>query len=70
MQFADEHGIMVIDECSSVDTEYGYSHRLVNYKNQIFYLIFLLTEITHQRYWININRQWNSLFIEIRIIPA
>lgn len=22
MQFADEHGIMVIDECSSVDTEY------------------------------------------------
>lgn len=22
MQFADEHGIMIIDECPSVDTEY------------------------------------------------
>lgn len=23
MQFADEHGIMIIDECPSVDTEYN-----------------------------------------------
>lgn len=35
MQFADEHGIMIIDECPSVDTEYvfGGDHCfLVKYK--------------------------------------
>lgn len=29
MQFADENGIMVIDECPSVDTEYVLTHRLL-----------------------------------------
>lgn len=29
MQFADEHGIMIIDECPSVDTEYVFSNKRI-----------------------------------------
>lgn len=32
MQFADEHGIMIIDECPSVDTEYETDFRSLNLK--------------------------------------